>query len=182
MAAWFGKARPVGDADEQGAVDAADEDENPDEVSTGRIAKQVVAGAGGGQEEVDDRPQPSSAGEQAAVLTSDDTTPQATESEQLRAHRSALIELCLYAIDRARSGGVVERLEHGLADVGVHPIRPDGQRFDPSVHEAGGTVGTADTTLDGVVAETEVVGYADGETVLRVPIVTVYAHRGEAGA
>ncbi len=42
-------------------------------------------------------------------------------------------------------------------------------------HEAGGTVSTADETLDGVVAETEVVGFSDRGDVLRVPIVTVYS-------
>jgi len=91
--------------------------------------------------------------------------------------RRALIQLCLYAMDRARSGGVVERLEHGLAEVGVRALRPDGERFDPAHHEAGGAVPTDDTTLDGIVAETEVVGFADRDVVLRAPVVTVYTSR-----
>ncbi len=91
------------------------------------------------------------------------------------AERRSLVQLCLYALDRAKSPGVVERLEEGLAGVGVAAIRPDGVRFDPAHHEAGGTVATTDETLDGVVAETEVVGFADRGDVLRVPIVTVYS-------
>lgn len=91
------------------------------------------------------------------------------------AERRSLVQLCLYALDRARSAGVVERLEEGLAGVGVDAIRPDGARFDPAHHEAGGTVATTDETLDGVVAETEVVGFSDRGEVLRVPIVTVYS-------
>jgi len=95
--------------------------------------------------------------------------------DQVLAERKSLVQLCLYALDRARSAGVAERLEEGLAGVGVDAIRPDGVRFDPAFHEAGGTVSTADDSLDGLVAETEVVGFSDRGDVLRVPIVTVYS-------
>jgi molecular chaperone GrpE len=97
--------------------------------------------------------------------------------DQALAERRALVQLCLYALDRARSAGVVERIEEGLASIGVRALRPDGDRFDPSRHEAGGTVSTDDPTLDGVVAETEVVGFVDRERTLRPPIVTVYTAR-----
>jgi molecular chaperone GrpE len=90
------------------------------------------------------------------------------------AERKLLVQLCLYALDRARSTGVAERIEEGLAAVGVTALRPDGQRFDPTYHEAGGTLATEDEGLDGVVAETEVVGFSDRGEVLRAPIVTVY--------
>lgn len=101
----------------------------------------------------------------------------AIDHERALADRQALIQLCLYAMDRARSGGVAERIEQGLAGVGVHALRPDGQRFDPSVHEAGGAVPTADKTLEGTVAETEVVGFLDHDRLLRAPVVTVYTRR-----
>lgn len=91
--------------------------------------------------------------------------------------RRALVRLCLYALDRARSAGVAERIEEGLAAVGVTAVRPDGERFDPSRHEAGGTVPTDDPALDGVIAETEVVGFDDRGQQLRAPIVTVYTLR-----
>nr|WP_257900619.1 nucleotide exchange factor GrpE [Saccharothrix obliqua] len=97
--------------------------------------------------------------------------------DQALAERGALVRLCLYALDRARSSGVVERLEEGLAGIGVTALRPDGERFDPAVHEAGGTVPTDDVSLDGVVAETEVVGFVDRGRTLRAPIVTVYTAR-----
>src|SRR6266540_1307831 len=93
---------------------------------------------------------------------------------QALAERKSLVQLCLYALDRARSTGVAERIEEGLAAVGVTALRPDGQRFDPTYHEAGGTVATEDDGLDGVVAETEVVGFSDRGELLRAPIVTVY--------
>lgn len=92
----------------------------------------------------------------------------------MRADRQALIQLCLYALDRARSSGVAERIEQGLAEVGVHALRPDGERFDPSRHEAGGAVPTDDAALEGSIAETEVVGFSDHDGLLRVPVVTVY--------
>jgi molecular chaperone GrpE len=97
--------------------------------------------------------------------------------DRVLADRQALIQLCLYALDRARSGGVVERIEQGLAGIGVVAMRPDGQRFDPAVHEAGGTVVTDDPARDGLVAETEVVGFADQDRLLRAPVVMVYKKR-----
>ncbi|WP_371827669.1 nucleotide exchange factor GrpE [Amycolatopsis sp. WQ 127309] len=97
--------------------------------------------------------------------------------ERALADREALIQMCLYALDRARSGGVVERLEEGLAAIGVQALRPDGERFDPARHEAGGALPTEDPALDGVVAETEVTGFADHDRLLRAPIVIVYAKK-----
>jgi len=100
-----------------------------------------------------------------------------SELERALSDREALIRLCLYALDRARSNGVVQRIEQGLAEIGVIAIRPDGALFDPSEHEAGGTVMTDDVKLQGVVAETEVPGFIDRDRLLRAPIVTVYTPR-----
>src|SRR2546426_4429957 len=61
------------------------------------------------------------------------------QDEQLLRDRHSLVQLCLYALDRARSSGVAERIEQGLAEVGVVAVRPDGERFNPALHEAGGT-------------------------------------------
>lgn len=94
--------------------------------------------------------------------------------------RASLVALCLYAYDRARSAAVAERIEDGLAEVGVTATRPDGERFDPRLHEAGGAVPTDDDALDGTVAETEVAGFVDRGTVLRVPVVTVYRYTAAA--
>lgn len=106
----------------------------------------------------------------------EDTRP--IELDRARADRQALIQLCLYALDRARSAGVAERIEQGLADVGVRAVRPDGERFDPSRHEAGAAVPTDDAVLVGSIAETEMVGFSDDEGALRVPVVTVYTPPG----
>jgi molecular chaperone GrpE (heat shock protein) len=95
------------------------------------------------------------------------------------AERASLIQLCMYAMDRARSAGVVERLSEGLSGIGVEALRPDGTRFDPAHHEAGGTMPTDDPALDGVIAETEVLGFADRDRVLRAPVVTVYQLRAQ---
>lgn len=95
--------------------------------------------------------------------------------DQALAERRVLVQMCLYALDRA-STGVVERLVEGLAGIGVTAVRPDGERFDPAQHEAAGTVTTDDPSLDGLVAETEVVGFADRGRTLRAPVVTVYTH------
>lgn len=94
--------------------------------------------------------------------------------DECEQERSVLVQLCLYALDRARSPGVAERLEVGLAEVGVRAVRPDGERFDPALHEAGGTVDTDDPALEGTVADTELPGFRDRDATLRVPVVTVY--------
>ena len=95
--------------------------------------------------------------------------------EQALGERKALIKMCLYALDRARSAGVAERLEAGLAEIGVRAVRPDGEPFDPAHHEAGGTQPTDDPALDGLVAETEMAGFSDRGQPLRAPVVIVYA-------
>jgi molecular chaperone GrpE len=156
-----------------------DPDESTIEVKARIIADAVRAG---------EQPQQHQVGPQAGIasdglvtggdFTEPDAPPQTPEAlalDQALVERRSLVQLCLYAIDRAKSPGVVERLEEGLAGVGVAAIRPDGARFDPAHHEAGGTVATTDEALDGVVAETEVVGFSDRGEVLRVPIVTVYS-------
>ncbi|MGI8415686.1 MAG: nucleotide exchange factor GrpE [Nakamurella sp.] len=88
--------------------------------------------------------------------------------------RRQLIELLMYAWDRARSRGVWERLTEGLAAVGVTVLRPDGEPFDPNAHEVGGVEPTDDDALIDTVAETEVAGFADRGTVIREPVVVVY--------
>lgn len=92
------------------------------------------------------------------------------------AERRSLIELIVYAYDRARSSGVTERLTEGLAAVGVSVQQPDGEPYDPQRHEVGGVVPTADPALQDTIAETELVGFTDRGTVIREPIVVVYRH------
>jgi len=115
---------------------------------------------------------------QSGPVPAQPAAPENRALEQALADRAELIELCLYALDRARSAGVAERIEAGLARVGVTAIRPDGTAFDPGRHEAGGTVPAEDAALEGMVAETELAGFADRGRQVRAPIVTVYQRRG----
>ncbi|HVX44177.1 MAG TPA: nucleotide exchange factor GrpE [Mycobacteriales bacterium] len=87
--------------------------------------------------------------------------------------RRALIELCLYARDRV-SSAAADRIDAGLAELGVRAVRPDGEAFDPARHEAASTVPTTDPELHDTVAETELPGYSDRGEVIRVPVVAVY--------
>jgi molecular chaperone GrpE len=96
------------------------------------------------------------------------------------ADRTTLVRLCLYALDRARSDGVAERIERGLAGVGVTAVRPDGRPFDPALHEAAGTTVTDDDGLVGLIAATEVAGFIDNGRPLRAPVVVVYRSRDGA--
>ena len=161
-------------------ADRPDEAESTIEVKAQVIADAVRAGAGRPDERGGIAADGLIAGaefEQAPEPAERNGTAESIEAQlmnQALAERKSLVQLCLYALDRARSTGVAERIEEGLAAVGVTALRPDGQRFDPSYHEAGGTVATEDDGLDGVVAETEVVGFSDRGELLRAPIVTVY--------
>ena len=104
-----------------------------------------------------------------------DTTP-TLESQvpDWEAERRALIDLLVYAWDRARSPGVWERLAAGLEQVGVSVLRPDGEGFDPARHEVGGVEPTTDQDRHDTVAETELAGFSDRGRVVREPIVVIY--------
>jgi molecular chaperone GrpE len=98
-----------------------------------------------------------------------------TETGQNAAvERRILIDLLIYAWDRARSAGVLERLTSGLAQVGVEVIRPDGELFNPEEHEVGGVESTSDPLLHNTIAETESAGFRDRDRLIREPVVVVY--------
>ena len=178
--AWFKKDKDGGDGTDtiEGAADSTIEVKAS--VIADAIADATAAGAQPPVPPPAQAPAPTGIASDGLVSGGDFPEPRAEpvadgpDVDQTLAERRSLVSLCLYALDRARSAGVAERLEEGLAGVGVTALRPDGKRFDPAYHEAGGTVSTTDETLDGLVAETEVVGFADRGEVLRVPIVTVY--------
>ncbi|GAB3480476.1 nucleotide exchange factor GrpE [Amycolatopsis cihanbeyliensis] len=172
MAAWFRKDKPR-EATRESILDSTDED-GPTGRLDGTDLARIVREVEGETEGTGPEAPASKPGVEPAPVT----TPAGDGAlEQALSDRRALIQLCLYAIDRARSGGVAERLEQGLAAIGVTALRPEGQRFDPALHEAGGAVPTEDATLEGTVAETEVVGFADRNQLLRAPVVTVYTRR-----
>lgn len=110
---------------------------------------------------------------EAYVLYSD-VRPHLEELAILQADRQKFIELILYARDRVTSPAAADRIDAGLRELGIEAIRPDGERFDPSRHEAAATVPTDDPEKHGLVAETETLGYSDRGHVVRPPIVTVY--------
>ena len=62
--------------------------------------------------------------------------PHLAELARLQQERVQLIELCLYARDRVASAAAAERVDAGLVELGVTPLRPDGLPFDPAQHEA----------------------------------------------
>jgi hypothetical protein len=88
--------------------------------------------------------------------------------------RAALVAASLYLRDRLTSVALTDRLDRELAAVGVLPVAPVGERFDPSRHTAEGAVPTGDPQLAGVIATVEAPGWADRGVLLRPPAVTVY--------
>jgi len=110
----------------------------------------------------DDEPEPTEADTEAEELV------------RLRAERTALIALCLYARDRVSSKAAADRIDTGLAEIGITTVRPDGEAFDPAQHEAAASLPTDDPQLHNTVAETELPGYADHGEAVRPPVVSVY--------
>ena len=88
--------------------------------------------------------------------------------------RSTLVQACIYVRDRVTSKALADRLGWALQEAGVSTVAPAGARFDPGLHEAGGSVVTEDQTKAGTVAAVEMPGYVDRGVVLRAPVVTVY--------
>ena len=93
------------------------------------------------------------------------------------ADRTTLVQACIYLRDRVTSTALASRLDQALRQVGVSTVEPTGERFDPSHHEAGGTLPTTDKALVGMIATVEAPGYADRGVLLRPPVVTVYQRR-----
>ena len=72
--------------------------------------------------------------------------------------------------------GVYKQLADGLKRIGVSPMRPEGQEFDPNLHEAVMREPT-DEYPEGAVIEQLVRGYFIGDRVLRHALVKVAAAR-----
>lgn len=121
-----------------------------------------------------DRGHASSVPDLAAFGDGADGFPRAPFPVDAARERRLLIDLVIYAFDRARTPAVQQRLTTGLAQIGVQVIRPDGGPFDPASQEAGGVVPTDDPALHNLIAETESAGFRDGERIVREPVVVVY--------
>ncbi|WP_412543246.1 nucleotide exchange factor GrpE [Longispora sp. K20-0274] len=88
--------------------------------------------------------------------------------------RDALVREMVYLRDRLTSDALSARLGRALADAGVATVSPLGERFDPTRHEAGGSLPAPDHDRIGRIAAVEQPGYTDRAAVLRPPVVTVY--------
>lgn len=99
---------------------------------------------------------------------------------QALSDRNVLVEACIWMRDRATSPALAQHLDGAFSRVGVTPVDATGQRFDPAVHEAGGTIAAGSPAEDGIIARTEQIGYTDRGRLMRHPIVTVY--RGQVRA
>jgi len=152
-------SRSSGDRDE--SLGARDEEAQPDQRHRNPppLAVSVPAAKGSPAAAV---------GQPAEPVTQPET------GENAAAERRILIDLLIYAWDRARSAGVCERLSSGLAQVGVEVIRPDGELFNPEEHEVGGVQATSDALLHNTIAETESAGFRDRDRLIREPVVVVY--------
>ena len=113
----------------------------------------------------------------AVLILSGTPAPAAVPAATDDADRTTLVQICIYLRDRVTSTALASRLDQALRQVGVSTVEPTGERFDPSHHEAGGTLPTTDKALVGTIATVEAPGYADRGVLLRPPVVTVYQRR-----
>jgi molecular chaperone GrpE len=96
--------------------------------------------------------------------------------------RDVLVAACIDACDAVTSPAIRQRLLDALAEVGVTAVEvPAGTRFDPASHRAADTLMTEDDTLDGLVVETERLGFVDRGRRVRWPEVLVYQTTSDPG-
>lgn len=69
---------------------------------------------------------------------------------------------------------VARKLRKTLADAGMEPVDPAGERFDPNWHEALFIAPTGDPEQDEMVSQVVLVGYRLGDRLLRPARVGVY--------
>ena len=105
------------------------------------------------------------------------TPPRSTDTlpvDRLVRDRKLLVELCVDLHDRLPSAGLRDKLRLGLEKVGVELLAADGERFDPSEHQALGEVPTQVASLADTIATTQLSGYRDQGRLAREPAVLVY--------
>lgn len=73
-------------------------------------------------------------------------------------------------------GLVARKFAKVLADAGVERLNPDGERFDPNLHDALMMTPTDDPEQDELVSHVVLAGYRLGERLLRPARVTVFRH------
>lgn len=72
-----------------------------------------------------------------------------------------------------------KKLRKDLEAAGLEPIRPDGEAFDPKVHEAVSTIPPPDPAKDHLVAATFQTGYMFKGNLVRPAMVQVYSDQGQ---
>jgi molecular chaperone GrpE len=89
--------------------------------------------------------------------------------------RKLLVDACIDAFDISESTAVRTQLLDALRRAGVDPVEvPANARFDPTKHRAADTRATDRKAFDGLVVETERVGFVDRGRRVRWPEVVVY--------
>ena len=89
--------------------------------------------------------------------------------------RELLVDACIGAFDVTESGAVRRQLLDALRRAGVDLVEvPSNARFDPTKHRAADTRATDREALDGLVIETERLGFVDRGRRVRWPEVVVY--------
>lgn len=69
---------------------------------------------------------------------------------------------------------VYKQLKKTLENIGIEQLNPEGENFDPNLHESIEMKETEDESLDHVIAEVVMRGYKLGDKILRAPQVKVW--------
>jgi molecular chaperone GrpE len=73
-------------------------------------------------------------------------------------------------------GLIARKLLKTLGEVGMEPVNPEGERFDPNFHEALTLTPTDDPDLDEHVSHVMLIGYRLADRLLRAAQVAVYRY------
>lgn len=102
------------------------------------------------------------------------TKPLERDSGGAERDRRRLLEACMELSDRLSNEALRERLLSAMAGVGVEPLAPDGEVFDPERHHAIFRTPAKNSSQHGRVASTERLGFSDRGEIIRRPEVAVY--------
>ena len=122
-------------------------------------------------------PGPTTSPSQAASFPPGTEPVASPELRRLRrdAEQKTLLARSLAELVPSMPDALVWQAERALADVGVRPVVPDGEPFDPAAHFVVGTEPVPAGGREDIIARTIRPGYADDENILVFPKVVVYA-------
>lgn len=97
-------------------------------------------------------------------------SPSADETD----HRLELIHALIRLAEQTDNVTIQNGIRNALRNVGVTPVSPLGETFDPDRHEADDATDAPDEAMAGTIAAVVAPGYLDGSRMIRPARVVIY--------